>query len=77
MLTQLLSKSKKTDSTPISFLLLNGCGQKTIICDDELTPTQQRNIENNLKDKKVIDRTSLILDIFAQRAKTSYAKTIR
>ena len=43
---------------------------KTIICDDELTPTQQRNIENNLKDKKVIDRTSLILDIFAQNAKT-------
>ena len=43
---------------------------KTIICDDELTPTQQRNIENILKDKKIIDRTSLILDIFAQNAKT-------
>ncbi|MCX8126217.1 MAG: GTPase HflX [Dehalococcoidia bacterium] len=39
------------------------------IFDDELTPRQQRNIENILK-VKVIDRTALILDIFARRAKT-------
>lgn len=44
------------------------------IFDDELSPTQLRNIENELK-IKILDRTSLILDIFAQRAKTAYAKT--
>ncbi len=44
------------------------------IFDDELTPAQQRNIERILK-CKVVDRTYLILDIFAQRAKTSYAST--
>ena len=43
------------------------------IFDDELTPTQLRNIENALA-CKVLDRTHLILDIFARRAKTSYAK---
>ena len=45
-----------------------------VIFDDELTPTQLRNIERVLE-VKVIDRTNLILDIFAQRAKTAYAKT--
>ncbi|HUX54085.1 MAG TPA: GTPase HflX [Williamwhitmania sp.] len=45
-----------------------------VIFDDELTPTQLRNIERTLE-VKVIDRTNLILDIFAQRAKTAYAKT--
>lgn len=47
-----------------------------VIFDDELTGTQQRNIERELDNKalNVIDRTSLILEIFAQRAKTSYAK---
>ncbi len=44
------------------------------IFDDELTPAQQRNIEKILR-CKIIDRTSLILDIFAQRAQTSYART--
>lgn len=44
------------------------------IFDDELTPAQQKNIEKILK-CKVVDRTYLILDIFAQRAKTSYART--
>ena len=44
------------------------------IFDDELTGMQQRNIEKVIKCSKVIDRTSLILEIFAQRAKTSYAK---
>ena len=46
----------------------------TIIFDDELTPSQGRNIERVL-DNKILDRTNLILDIFAQRAQTSYAKT--
>ena len=43
----------------------------TVICDDELTPTQQRNLEKALGESvKVIDRTALILDVFAQRART-------
>ena len=45
----------------------------SVIFDDELTPTQQLNIEKYLK-TKIVDRTGLILDIFAQRAKTSYAR---
>ena len=45
-----------------------------VIFDDELTGMQQRNIEKIIKVSAVIDRTSLILEIFAQRAKTSYAK---
>ena len=45
-----------------------------VIFDDELTGTQQRNIEKQIGCSDVIDRTSLILEIFAQRAKTSYAK---
>ena len=46
-----------------------------VIFDDELTGMQQRNIEKVIKTSHIIDRTSLILEIFAQRAKTSYAKT--
>lgn len=46
----------------------------TVIFDDELTPTQLRNIERSLE-CKVLDRTNLILDIFAKRAKTAHAKT--
>lgn len=46
----------------------------SVIFDDELTPAQQRNIEKKLR-CKIVDRTSLILDIFAQRAQTSYART--
>lgn len=43
----------------------------TVITDDELTPTQQRNLENALGEStKVIDRTALILDVFARRART-------
>ena len=48
----------------------------TVICDDELTPTQQRNLESALAytgghaERKVIDRTALILDVFASRART-------
>ena len=45
----------------------------SVIFDDELSATQQGNLEKILK-CKIIDRTGLILDIFAQRAKTSYAK---
>lgn len=47
---------------------------ETTIFDDELNPAQLRNIEKVL-DCKVLDRTNLILDIFAQRARTSYART--
>ncbi|TGN29410.1 GTPase HflX [Empedobacter tilapiae] len=46
----------------------------TVIFDDELTPSQLKNIEK-VVNKKIIDRTQLILDIFAQRAQTSYART--
>ena len=46
----------------------------TVIFDDELSPSQQKNISKIL-DCKVLDRTNLILDIFAQRAETSYART--
>jgi GTP-binding protein HflX len=45
-------------------------GFDTVICDDELTPTQQRNFEKALGDVKVIDRTALILDVFARRAQS-------
>ena len=45
-----------------------------VIFDDELSPTQQRNIEKLIGCCHILDRTSLILEIFAQRAKTSYAK---
>jgi len=46
----------------------------TAIFDDELSPAQERNISAILN-CKVLDRTNLILDIFAQRAQTSYART--
>ena len=45
-----------------------------VIFDDELSPAQEKNISKILN-IKVLDRTNLILDIFAQRAKTSYART--
>jgi GTP-binding protein HflX len=44
-------------------------GYSTVICDDELSPSQQRNLEEALK-VKILDRTALILDIFAQHAHT-------
>jgi len=55
----------------------------TAIFDDELSPAQERNISkildckviSKILDCKVLDRTNLILDIFAQRAQTSYART--
>ena len=46
----------------------------TVIFDDELSPAQQNNVEKIFK-CKILDRTGLILDIFAQRAQTSYART--
>lgn len=46
----------------------------TVIFDDELSPSQQKNL-NQILGVKVLDRTNLILDIFAQRAQTSYART--
>jgi GTP-binding protein HflX len=46
----------------------------TLVFDDELTPSQQKNI-SKIIDCKILDRTHLILDIFAQRAETSYART--
>jgi len=45
-----------------------------VIFDDELTPSQLRNLERELE-KRILDRTNLILDIFAQRAQTAHAKT--
>lgn len=47
---------------------------KTIIFDDDLSPTQIRNVEK-VTESKVLDRSALILDIFASRAQTSAAKT--
>jgi GTP-binding protein HflX len=55
-----------------AYVTENGIG--SVIFDDELSPGQQRNIERELR-CKILDRTSLILDIFAQRAQTSYART--
>ena len=53
---------------------IKGNEVKTVIFDDELSATQERNI-SKIFNCKILDRTNLILDIFAQRAKTSYAKT--
>src|SRR5512143_159715 len=47
---------------------------QTVIFDDDLSPVQQRNLERMI-DRKVIDRTTLILDIFARHARTNTAKT--
>ncbi|MBD3904989.1 GTPase HflX [Chryseobacterium sp. Ch-15] len=49
-------------------------GIGTIIFDDELSPSQLKNLEREIE-VKILDRTNLILDIFAQRAQTSYART--
>src|ERR1044071_10326840 len=45
-----------------------------VIFDDELSPSQQRNLEKEVG-KKILDRTTLILEIFEQRAQTAHAKT--
>lgn len=49
-------------------------GIELVLFDDELSPSQLRNIDRVIS-CKILDRTNLILDIFAQRAQTAYAKT--
>ncbi|WP_226063527.1 GTPase HflX [Kaistella polysaccharea] len=49
-------------------------GIGTVVFDDELSPSQLKNLEKEIE-VKILDRTNLILDIFAQRAQTSYART--
>ena len=49
--------------------LVQETGADLVIFDEELTPSQQRNLENALR-LKIVDRTALILDIFAMRART-------
>lgn len=56
----------------LEYVTANDVG--TVIFDDELSPAQERNISKTLN-CKILDRTNLILDIFAQRAQTSYART--
>lgn len=55
-----------------SYVVENEIG--TVIFDDELSPSQLKNLEKEME-VKILDRTNLILDIFAQRAQTSYART--
>lgn len=55
-------------------LLLQAEAADVVIADDELSPAQQRNLETLLPGVKIIDRTALILDIFAQRARTHEGK---
>ncbi len=50
-------------------------GADMVIFDDELSPSQIRNIERVIKDVKILDRSMLILDIFSKNAKTAQAKT--
>ena len=54
-------------------ILINSCDADGIVCDDELTPAQLKNLEQEL-DTTVLDRTMVILDIFAARAKSSEGK---
>lgn len=55
-----------------AFIEENQCD--LVLFDDELSPSQLRNLDKELN-CRILDRTNLILDIFAQRAKTAYAKT--
>jgi GTP-binding protein HflX len=50
-------------------------GADMVIFDDELSPSQIRNIERVVKEVKILDRSMLILDIFSKNAKTAQAKT--
>ena len=52
--------------------IVQATGADTVICDGELAPSQLRNLEDRLK-VKVVDRTALILDIFAQHARSGEA----
>jgi len=53
--------------------IVQATGADTVICDGELAPSQLRNLEDKLK-VKVVDRTALILDIFAQHARSGEAQ---
>src|SRR5439155_3829245 len=53
--------------------IVGAAGADTVICDGELTPSQLRNLEGVVR-VKVIDRTALILDIFAQHARSREGK---
>ena len=53
--------------------IVEATGADTVICDGELTPSQLRNLEERLR-VKVVDRTALILDIFAQHARSKEGK---
>ena len=58
------------------FLYVKENSIDVVIFDDDLSPSQLKNIEQIFKDKcKILDRSNLILDIFASRAKTSQART--
>ena len=58
------------------FLYVKENSIDVIIFDDDLSPSQLKNVEQIFKDKcKILDRSNLILDIFASRAKTSQART--
>ena len=61
----LIGKGKLTEAEG----LVNGCGATCIVFDNDLSPTQLRNLEQAFE-RKVVDRTQLILDIFARRART-------
>ncbi len=54
--------------------LVRGGKAKVVVFDDDLTPSQQANLENLIPNTKVLDRTALILDIFAQHATTREGK---
>ncbi|MCL2735475.1 MAG: GTPase HflX [Propionibacteriaceae bacterium] len=64
-----LGRGKVTELTTV----VSTVGADTVICDGELTPAQLRNLEDRVG-VKVIDRTALILDIFAQHAKSKEGK---
>jgi GTP-binding protein HflX len=53
--------------------IVKSTGADTVVCDGELSPSQLRNLEDKVK-VKVVDRTALILDIFAQHAKSKEGK---
>lgn len=55
--------------------MVNAYDADLVIFDDELSPSQIRNIEREFKEIKIIDRSMLILDIFSKNAKTAQART--
>ncbi|MFM8502907.1 MAG: GTPase HflX, partial [Actinomycetota bacterium] len=81
VLDALIQRSDKPD--PATFIgsgkvselkaIVKSTGADTVVCDGELSPSQLRNLEDKVK-VKVVDRTALILDIFAQHAKSKEGK---